>query len=74
MLTEEIVVAQLDHLRTHPSVASRLASGQLFIHGWVYDIESAQIRAYDAKQGRFLPLDGEHPVPMATPPPRYRNS
>ncbi len=38
VLTEENVVAQLDHLRTHPSVASRLASGQLFIHGWVYDI------------------------------------
>lgn len=74
VLTEENVVAQLDHLRTHPSVASRLASGQLFIHGWVYDIESAQIRAYDAKQGRFLPLDGEHPVPMATPAPRYLNS
>ncbi len=55
-------------------MASRLASGQLFIHGWVYDIESAQIRAYDAKQGRFLPLDGEHPVPMATPAPRYLNS
>lgn len=35
---------------------------------------SAQIRAYDAKQGRFLPLDGEHPVPMATPAPRYLNS
>ncbi len=32
VLTEENVVAQLDHLRTHPSVASRLASGQLFIH------------------------------------------
>ena len=52
----------------------RPASGQLFIHGWVYDIESAQIRAYDAKQGRFLPLDGEHPVPMATPAPRHLNS
>ncbi|MGV2460138.1 UNVERIFIED_CONTAM: carbonic anhydrase, partial [Pseudomonas aeruginosa] len=25
-------------------------------------------------QGRFLPLDGEHPVPMATPAPRYLNS
>lgn len=44
VLTEENVVAQLDHLRTHPSVASRLASGQLFIHGWVYDIECADPR------------------------------
>ena len=50
VLTEENVVAQLDHLRTHPSVASRLASGQLFIHGWVYDIETSNIKAYDTEK------------------------
>jgi len=71
VLTEENVIAQLDHLRTHPSVAARLASGQLFIHGWVYSIETAEIRAYDAEQGCFRPLDGEGPVPMATPRPRF---
>lgn len=71
VLTEENVIAQLQHLRTHPSVASKLASGQLFIHGWVYDIETSEIRAYDAEQGRFLPLDGDHPTPMATPKSRY---
>jgi carbonic anhydrase len=70
VLTEENVVAQLDHLRTHPSVASRLASGQLFIHGWVYDIESCEIRAYDAENGEFR-LIGNGPLPMATPRPRY---
>ena len=56
VLTEENVVAQLDHLRTHPAVAARMAAGQLFIHGWVYDIETAAIRAYDAEAGCFLPL------------------
>ncbi|MCY1276809.1 Carbonic anhydrase 1 [compost metagenome] len=70
VLTEENVVAQLDHLRTHPSVASRLASGQLFIHGWVYDIETSEIRAYDAEEGRFRAI-GAGPLPMATPRPRY---
>ncbi|WP_263143708.1 carbonic anhydrase [Pseudomonas sp. RIT-PI-AD] len=74
VLTEENVVSQLDHLRTHPSVASRLASGQLFIHGWVYDIETCAIRAYDAERGEFRPIDGDHPVPMATPRPRYSPS
>ncbi|SDI59943.1 carbonic anhydrase [Pseudomonas panipatensis] len=73
ILTEENVVAQLDHLRTHPSVAARLASGQLFIHGWVYDIESCAIKAYDAERGCFLPIDGDGPIPMATPRPRYFN-
>lgn len=71
VLTEENVVAQLDHLRTHPSVASRLAGGQLSIHGWVYCIETSEILAYDAGLGRFAPLDGEGPSPVATPAPRY---
>ncbi|MBB4817957.1 carbonic anhydrase [Pseudomonas alcaligenes] len=70
VLTEENVVAQLDHLRTHPAVAARLAAGQLFIHGWVYDIETAAIRAYDAEAGRFRPLE-QGRAAMATPRPRY---
>jgi len=71
VLTEENVVAQLDHLRTHPSVAARLAGGQLSIHGWVYCIETSEILAYDATSGRFAPLDGDGPLPVATPAPRY---
>jgi carbonic anhydrase len=71
VLTEENVIAQLQHLRTHPSVASRMANGQLFIHGWVYSIETSEIKAYDADQGCFLPLDGSHPIPMATPKARF---
>ncbi|MCW1246270.1 carbonic anhydrase [Pseudomonas sp. SAICEU22] len=71
VLTEENVIAQLHHLRTHPSVASRMASGQLFIHGWVYNIETSEIKAFDADQGRFLPLDGSHPIPVATPKARF---
>ncbi|WP_263263558.1 carbonic anhydrase [Pseudomonas sp. RIT-PI-S] len=71
VLTEENVIAQLQHLRTHPSVAARLASGQLFIHGWVYNIETSEIKAYDAEQDRFLPLDGPYPTPSATPKGRF---
>jgi carbonic anhydrase len=70
ILTEENVVAQLNHLCTHPSVAARLASGQLFIHGWVYDIETSEIKAYDAEQGEFR-LIGAGPLAMATPRARY---
>jgi carbonic anhydrase len=71
VLTQENVIAQLQHLRTHPSVASKMASGQLFIHGWVYSIETSEILAYDAEQDRFLPLDGANPIPMATPRSRF---
>ena len=70
VLTEENVVAQLGHLATHPSVAARLARGDLFIHGWVYDIQTCQIRAYDTEKGEFRRI-GDGPLAMATPKPRY---
>ncbi|MEG5265008.1 carbonic anhydrase [Pseudomonas sp. JDS28PS106] len=71
VLTQENVISQLQHLRTHPSVAAKLASGQLFIHGWVYSIETSEILAYDAEQDRFVPLDGSGAIPMATPKARF---
>lgn len=58
-LTEENVIAQLDHLRTHPSVAARLASGKLRIHGWVFDIERADIHVFDAENRRFVTVEVE---------------
>jgi carbonic anhydrase len=70
-LTEENVIAQLQHLRTHPSVASRLANGQLFIHGWIYNIETSDISAYDAEQAAFRPLNDVHNIPSATPKARF---
>lgn len=71
LLTEENVIAQLNHLLTHPSVASHVASGELFLHGWVYDIETSEIKAWDAESGQWLALDGEV-VPVATPRARFK--
>ena len=56
-LTEENVIAQLEHLRTHPSVASRLRTDAVRLHGWVYEIGTGRIQAYDAAQGRFVPVE-----------------
>ena len=70
-LTNGNVVAQLDHLRTHPSVAARLASGQLQLHGWVYRIDTSEITAFDAERGRFEPLDGTR-LPTGCSRPRLR--
>lgn len=41
---EENVLQQVQHLRTHPVVAAKLATGKIEIHGWVYDIKSGNIR------------------------------
>ena len=71
-LTYENVVAQLDHLKTHPSVASALARGELMLHGWVYSIHKGTIMAYDADRSKFLSL-AEHAedLPHATPHNRH---
>lgn len=73
LLTEENVIAQLDHLRTHPAVASKIATGQLFIHGWIYDIEHGEIDAYDHQQHQFRPLLSAT-LPTATPQARHHRS
>jgi len=57
-LTEENVLQQLQHLRTHPSVAGRLAQGSLALSGWVYDIGHGTVRIYDEVQRKFVPLRG----------------
>jgi carbonic anhydrase len=56
-LTKENVISQLQHLRTHPAVASRLRRGSLELHGWYYDIGEGTVEEYDEEAGAFLPLD-----------------
>lgn len=53
---KENVLMQLDNLRTYPAVAARLTRGALTLHGWVYEIESGRILAFDPEQSRFVPL------------------
>lgn len=57
LLLEQNVVLQLQHLKTHPSVAARLAKGDLELHGWVYDIKTGDVRAYDETSSSFIPVE-----------------
>ncbi|MBM4069292.1 MAG: carbonic anhydrase [Planctomycetes bacterium] len=61
---QENVLAQLDNMRSHPAVASRLASGQLKLHAWVYKIETGQVFAYDPERGQLQPLSQQPPTPL----------
>ena len=54
-VTQENVKLQLHHLRTHPAVLAKLATGSLELHGWVYDIEHGSILAYDQQTDTFSP-------------------
>jgi carbonic anhydrase len=55
-LTEQNVLLQLNHLRTHPSIAGGLAKGNLTVSGWIYDIEHGEVTIYDEVAGKFLPV------------------
>ena len=61
-LIEENVVLQMQHLRTHPSVAGRLAQGRLALSGWVFDIERGIVRVYDEHRRTFDPLTHDESV------------
>jgi carbonic anhydrase len=60
-VTEENVLLQLQHLRTHPSVAGAMARGELTISGWVYDIGKGEVRITEDGGRVFVPvtIEGE---------------
>ncbi len=43
-LTERNVLLQLQHLKTHPSVAGAMAKGELSVSGWIYELGSGEVR------------------------------
>lgn len=43
----ENVLTQIENLKTYPLVHSRLYQGKLHIYGWVYQIETGEVLAYD---------------------------
>lgn len=59
LLTEQNVLLQLQHLRTHPSVASALALGDLSVSGWVYDIAEGEVRITADGTKNFAPVEGQ---------------
>ena len=72
-MIRENVLLQLHNLATHPSVASRLARGDLSLYGWIYDIGTGQVDSFDGDEQRYVRLDGTY-LPHATPVARLRKS
>jgi len=67
VLALENVVAQIAHLRTHPSVAAAIARGELALHGWYVDIHAGEVLGLNGQTGRFEPLSAERELPVALP-------
>jgi carbonic anhydrase len=55
-LTEQNVLLQMRHLRTHPSVAAAMAAGELTLSGWIYEIGQGVVRVAAEGSHTFKPL------------------
>ena len=55
-MVRENVIAQINNVRTHPSVALGLTQSRLNLHGWIYDIESGSLEVLDHESSTFSPV------------------
>jgi len=67
VLTEQNVLLQMRHLKTHPSVAGAMAMEQLTISGWIYDIGTGRVRVAEDGERSFTPIAPLHPAGDETP-------
>ncbi len=67
---EQNVLTQIENLETYPVIRSRLHSGQLNLHAWIYEIETGMVFAYNAGLRQFTLLEQRSfpvPDPLITP-------
>ena len=56
LLTQYNVLAQLENLKTHPTVEAALGRGEIEVQGWIYDIAKGSVFAADLVTGAFEAL------------------
>lgn len=61
----ENIIAQISHLRTHPSVVAGIARGEITLHGWFVDIHAGQVLGLNGETGEFIPLREDRDLPVA---------
>ncbi len=65
MLLEQNVMLQLQHLKTHPTVAVAMAQGLVTLHGWVYDIKTGEVSAYNETTGSWDSVEDRYAADSA---------
>ena len=53
---EENVLVQINNLSTHPGIAMLLATGELKVFGWYFDIATGHVHHYNPISGQFEEL------------------
>lgn len=57
VLSQINVLQQLDHLKSYPLVAERLQSNKLRVHGWWFDLATADVYYYNPAHDKFILID-----------------
>lgn len=65
--TEENVLAQVENLRTHPSVRAAMSRGEIAVYAWVYKIQTGEVFHFEHERGQFTLIgDGMKAIPTST--------
>lgn len=51
------VIEQLENLKHYPAVKDKLANNAITLHGWYFDIESAEIHMFDSEKEIWVSMD-----------------
>lgn len=65
LLLRQNVLLQLQHLKTHPTVAVALAQNAVQLHGWVYDIKTGGVSSYNEETHSWSPIDEHYAAEVA---------
>jgi carbonic anhydrase len=57
-LSQLNVLRQLENLKLYPLVRERVEAGTLGLHGWWFELRTAEVHAFDATTGAFKPIAG----------------
>lgn len=56
-LSQVSVLTQVEHVETYPFIRERVTKGELRVHGWWFDVGTADVHVYDPAQKKFVILD-----------------
>ncbi len=54
--TQLNILTQLEHLKSYPVVAEKLARNELTLHGWLYEFEKGEVLVYETQSKEFIPF------------------
>jgi len=56
-LSQQNVLQQMEHLKSYPLVEERLRKKQLRIHGWWFELSTADVYSFDQSLKQFIVID-----------------